>query len=46
MDNVHEFKPEDWKGWNIRRAKGLGTLQKQERKVLFMKLKQRTRRFF
>ena len=30
MDNVHEFKPEDWKGWNIRRAKGLGTLQKQD----------------
>lgn len=30
MDNVHEFQPEDWKGWNIRRAKGLGTLQKQD----------------
>lgn len=28
--NYHEFKPEDWKGWHITRAKGLGTLQKED----------------
>lgn len=30
MDDVHEFKPEDWSGWHVRRAKGLGTLQKAD----------------
>lgn len=28
--NYHEFKPEDHKGWAITRAKGLGTLEKQD----------------
>lgn len=28
--NYHEFKPEDWKGWTITRAKGLGTLVKED----------------
>lgn len=28
--NYHEFKPEEWKGWNITRAKGLGTLIKED----------------
>ena len=27
MDDHHTFKPEDWKGWKITRAKGLGTLK-------------------
>ncbi|QOE32570.1 DNA topoisomerase II large subunit [Klebsiella phage Muenster] len=26
--NVSEYNPEDWKGWNATRAKGLGTLEK------------------
>lgn len=26
--NVHEYNPEDWKGWKATRAKGLGTLEK------------------
>ena len=30
QDNYHEFDPKDWKGWNIRRAKGLGTLTKKD----------------
>ena len=25
--NVHEYNPEDWKGWKATRAKGLGTLE-------------------
>lgn len=25
-----QFNPDDWKGWQIRRAKGLGTLEKQD----------------
>lgn len=25
--NVHEYVPEDWKGWKATRAKGLGTLE-------------------
>lgn len=28
--NYHEFKPEEWKGWKITRAKGLGTLTKED----------------
>jgi DNA gyrase/topoisomerase IV subunit B len=28
--NYHEFKPEDWQGWKVRRAKGLGTLGKND----------------
>lgn len=28
--NYDEFKPEDWTGWEITRAKGLGTLQKAD----------------
>lgn len=30
LDNVAEYKPDEWKGWHARRAKGLGTLQKQD----------------
>jgi len=30
QDNYHEFNPQDWKGWTIRRAKGLGTLTKKD----------------
>lgn len=26
--NVHEYNPEEWKGWKATRAKGLGTLEK------------------
>lgn len=26
-DDYHEFNPDEWKGWSITRAKGLGTLQ-------------------
>lgn len=26
--NVHEYIPDDWKGWKATRAKGLGTLEK------------------
>lgn len=26
--NVHEFNPDEWKGWKATRAKGLGTLEK------------------
>jgi hypothetical protein len=29
-DNVHEFNPEDYKGWGITRAKGLGTLTRED----------------
>lgn len=29
-DDHHEFKPEDYKGWSITRAKGLGTLTKED----------------
>lgn len=29
-DNVDEFNPEDYKGWSITRAKGLGTLTKDD----------------
>lgn len=29
-NNYHEFKPEEWKGWKITRAKGLGTLRKED----------------
>ena len=25
--NVHEYNPEEWKGWKATRAKGLGTLE-------------------
>jgi DNA gyrase/topoisomerase IV subunit B len=28
--NYHEFKSDDWKGWGITRAKGLGTLTKED----------------
>lgn len=28
--NYHEFKPEDYSGWSITRAKGLGTLTRQD----------------
>lgn len=28
--NYNEFKPEDWKGWQITRAKGLGSLSKED----------------
>lgn len=28
--NYHEFRPEDYRGWAITRAKGLGTLQKED----------------
>lgn len=28
LDNEKDFAPDDWKGWHVRRAKGLGTLQK------------------
>lgn len=28
--NYDQFKPEDWKGWAITRAKGLGTLQEPD----------------
>lgn len=30
QDNYHDFDPQNWKGWNIRRAKGLGTLTKRD----------------
>lgn len=30
LDNINEYKPEEWTGWHSRRAKGLGTLQKQD----------------
>lgn len=30
QDNYHEFKPDDYKGWTITRAKGLGTLTKTD----------------
>lgn len=30
LDNVNDYNPDDWKGWHSRRAKGLGTLQKQD----------------
>lgn len=30
LDNIDEYKPEEWTGWHSRRAKGLGTLQKQD----------------
>jgi DNA gyrase/topoisomerase IV subunit B len=29
-DNVAEFKPEEYRGWNIRRAKGLGSLEESD----------------
>jgi DNA gyrase/topoisomerase IV subunit B len=28
--NYHEFKSDDWQGWKVRRAKGLGTLGKHD----------------
>lgn len=29
-DDYHEFNPEDYKGWSITRAKGLGTLTRED----------------
>jgi DNA gyrase/topoisomerase IV subunit B len=29
-DNHHEFEPEQYKGWSITRAKGLGTLTEED----------------
>jgi DNA gyrase/topoisomerase IV subunit B len=29
-DNYADFKPEEWKGWSITRAKGLGTLEEED----------------
>jgi DNA gyrase/topoisomerase IV subunit B len=28
--NYHDFKPSEWKGWSVTRAKGLGALQKKD----------------
>lgn len=30
QNNYHEFKPEDYSGWSITRAKGLGSLEKDD----------------
>ena len=39
LHDVDQFDPSDWKGWHVRRAKGLGTLETVDWKNSFNELK-------